>query len=111
MAADKASGNSRPTMPGNTYTIGQLAKLLGLPTSTLRYYDAQGLLTPALRDETNQYRYYTEEQVMEAMNIIQLKRLGISLQDIKLILQHKRLLDLNQNLADKMAEYQKQIEQ
>ena len=27
-----------------TYTIGQMAKKLGVSTSTLRYYDSEGLL-------------------------------------------------------------------
>lgn len=27
-----------------TYTVGEMAKLLGLPPSTLRYYDKEGLL-------------------------------------------------------------------
>lgn len=31
-----------------TYTVGEMAKLLGLPPSTLRYYDKEGL-SPLLR--------------------------------------------------------------
>ena len=26
------------------YTVGEMAKLLGIPSSTLRYYDKEGLL-------------------------------------------------------------------
>ena len=42
------------------YTIGQLARAAGLPTSTLRYYERAGLLEPTGRSEGN-YRLYGEE--------------------------------------------------
>ena len=42
------------------YTIKQLAKLSGVSTRTLRFYDEIGLLKPAFYGD-NQYRYYKEE--------------------------------------------------
>ena len=33
------------------YTVGQMAKLLGVAPSTLRYYDKQGLLPGLARSE------------------------------------------------------------
>ena len=94
----------------NYYSIGELAKLLEMPTSTLRYYDAQGLLVPEIR-KNNKYRYYSEEQILDAMNIIQLKRMGISLQNIKLILEHKKLGDVKNNLEELLEKYQKEIDE
>ena len=39
------------------YTIGQLAKTAGVPTSTVRYYERRGLLTSEARSRGN-YRLY-----------------------------------------------------
>ncbi|MDO4581766.1 MAG: MerR family transcriptional regulator [Bacillota bacterium] len=93
----------------NLYTIGNLAKILGVPVSTLRYYERMELLVPEIRGENNQYRYYTETQVLDAINIICLKRMGINLQDIKLVLKHKRLSVLKANMQKKMQECRSQI--
>jgi DNA-binding transcriptional MerR regulator len=43
------------------YTINQLAKLAGVSTRTLRFYDDIALLKPAYYGD-NQYRYYQEQQ-------------------------------------------------
>ena len=39
------------------YTIGQVAEMFGLPISTLRYYDKQGLFPNMERTDGNQYFY------------------------------------------------------
>jgi len=43
-----------------TYTIGQLARAAGVPTSTVRYYERIELLQPAGRTAGN-YRLYGED--------------------------------------------------
>ena len=42
---------------GNRQTIGELATAVGVPTSTIRYYERSGLMKPAERTESN-YRIY-----------------------------------------------------
>lgn len=44
-----------------TYTVKQLAKLSGVSSRTLRFYDEIRLLKPAYYGD-NQYRYYEEVQ-------------------------------------------------
>lgn len=44
-------------MPTKLHTISEVAKMLGLSTETIRYYESQGVIKP-LRDEKNGYRYY-----------------------------------------------------
>ena len=44
------------------YTISRLAKAVGVPTTTLRYYERVGLLEPEDRTEGN-YRLYTDESL------------------------------------------------
>lgn len=68
-----------------TYTINRLAKLSGVSTRTLRFYDEIGLLAPAFYGE-NQYRYYQEEQLLMLQQILFFRELGFPLNDIQRIL-------------------------
>lgn len=67
------------------YTINQLAKLSGVSTRTLRFYDEVDLLNPAFYGD-NQYRYYKEEQFLMLQQILFFRELGFPLNDIKKIL-------------------------
>ncbi|WP_454784623.1 MerR family transcriptional regulator [Legionella sp. WA2024007413] len=67
------------------YTIKQLAKLSGISTRTLRFYDEIGLLKPAFYGD-NQYRYYKEEQVLLLQQILFFRELEFPLNHIKKIL-------------------------
>ena len=67
------------------YTINKLAKLSGVSTRTLRFYDEIGLLAPAFYGE-NQYRYYKEEQLLMLQQILFFRELGFPLNDIQQIL-------------------------
>lgn len=67
------------------YTINQLAKLSGVSTRTLRFYDEIGLLVPAFYGE-NQYRYYKEEQLLMLQQILFFREIGFPLNDIQRIL-------------------------
>lgn len=63
------------------YTIGQVSKLCGLPASTLRYYDKEGLF-PNLQRDSGIRRF--GEQELEALRVIDcLKKSGLELRDIK----------------------------
>lgn len=64
-------------------TIGEISKLTAVPVSTLRYYDSEGIFSPALKDEKNNYRYYTGFQIPVLKIIIHLKKLGFSNDSIK----------------------------
>lgn len=94
------------------YAIGEFSKLVDIPISTLRYYDEKEILVPEIKDPSSNYRYYSEKQLFEAFYIQHLKRAGITaLNDIKLLLQRKRLQDLRASLEERMrhcrAEMQK----
>ena len=62
-------------------TIKELEKELGVPRATIRFYEKEGLLNP---DRTsNSYRKYTEQDVVILKKIIILRKIGISVSDIK----------------------------
>jgi len=69
-------------------TIGELAKRGGVRTSTLRYYEDEGLLRPAAR-VSGQRRY--DESAVEALTVIRFCRgLGFSLDEIRTLLSEPR---------------------
>lgn len=61
--------------------IGDLAKLAGVTLRTIRYYHSIGLLPPGNREDHGQH-YYTEESLIRLRKIGQLKKLGLSLDEI-----------------------------
>ena len=68
------------------YTIGQLAKLAGVTTRTLRYYDQIGLLKAA-QTSVSGYRLYGREQVDALQQILFYRTLGVGPEEIRLIMQ------------------------
>jgi len=65
------------------FTIGEIAKLFGIPEPTLRYYDKIDLFKPVAVNNVNGYRYYSAEQ-FEKLNIVEyLKYMGIPLKEMK----------------------------
>jgi len=80
--------------------IGELARLLGTTTKTLRYYEELGLLGRAKRSESA-YRLYDDEAVEAARLVIGLRHLDLGLPELEQLLQagakstrRKRLLAL-----------------
>ena len=63
------------------YTIGQVSAMFGLPVSTLRYYDMEGLF-PALGRASGIRRF--SETELEALRVIEcLKKSGMEIKDIR----------------------------
>ncbi|MDF2801375.1 MAG: transcriptional regulator, MerR family [Anaerocolumna sp.] len=67
------------------YTVLKLSRLAGVSTRTLRYYDEINLLSPC-RINSSGYRIYGAEEVNRLQQILFYRELGVSLLDIKEIL-------------------------
>jgi DNA polymerase III sliding clamp (beta) subunit (PCNA family) len=67
-------------------SIGEMARDSGLSVSALRFYDGAGLLVPAWVDPVSGYRWYGPEQLDESRLLAQLRRGGMPLADIRLVL-------------------------
>ena len=67
------------------YKIGMFAQMNHITIKALRFYEEQGLLTPAFVDNENGYRYYTMSQMAILHQITALKQAGFTLDDIKII--------------------------
>ncbi len=62
--------------------VGELAKRAGLTVRTLHHYEAIGLLTPSGRTEAG-YRLYAAADVARLGQIVGLRQLGLSLDEIR----------------------------
>ena len=63
------------------YAIGQVSEMFGLPVSTLRYYDKEGLFPEMER--VSGIRKFSERE-LEALRVIEcLKMSGLEIKDIK----------------------------
>lgn len=67
-------------------SIGEMARDSGLGVSALRFYDRVGVLVPDRVDPVSGYRWYAPEQLEEARLLARLRRAGMPLADIRLVL-------------------------
>ncbi|NJN56745.1 MAG: MerR family transcriptional regulator [Leptolyngbyaceae cyanobacterium SL_5_9] len=62
--------------------VGDLAKQTGVSVRTLHYYDEIGLLSPSQRTEAG-YRLYGEADIICLQQIVSLRQIGFSLEEIR----------------------------
>ncbi|SRR5579884_1242502 len=68
--------------PCRFYYISEFAQKASVSIRTLRYYDKEGLLSPSRYTETG-YRLYSDDDLLTLQQILALKFLGFSLEEIK----------------------------
>jgi excisionase family DNA binding protein len=68
------------------YTTGEAAKLLGVPPSTIRYYDKEGLL-PFVKRSQGGMRMFSEEDLPGLRLVSCLKKAGLSIALIREFMQ------------------------
>lgn len=97
------------------YKIGDFSNMSKTTIKTLRYYEKEGLLKPAYIDLNTSYRYYESSQLVELSKIINLRQVGLSIKDIKRILDGcdmveiltKRKKEIEENLSNYNIELSK----
>jgi len=88
-------------------TIKQLEQQLEIPRATIRFYEKENLISPIRKD--NSYREYSEEDVAIVKKIIILRKIGLSISDIKKVLEGDCSL---QSLLEKnISELENQIKE
>ncbi len=66
----------------SVFKVGDLAKQTGVSVRTLHYYDEIGLLSPSHRTEAG-YRVYGEDDIIRLQQIVSLRQIGFSLEQIR----------------------------
>lgn len=69
-------------IPQGYMTVGEAAKKMGVTVRTLQYYDKEGLFSPSAESEGGR-RLYTDKDLITLHQILSLKSLGFSLEDIR----------------------------
>jgi len=82
--------------------ISKAAKLSGLSSKTIRFYEEKGVIAPARR-AANGYRTYSEQQLEQLRFIKRSRDLGFSLE------QSRELLELLQNPHRRSAEVKARV--
>ncbi len=80
--------------------IGEFSKIGQVSIKTLRYYDQVGLLKPAHIDRFTGYRYYTLSQLMRLNQILALKDLDFTLDQISELIKAKLSKAAMQNMLE-----------
>lgn len=68
------------------YSIGEVAKIMGVSVQTLRYYSSIDLVNPTYINPTTGYRYYSFEQLHFIDRIKYLQKFGLNLDEIKAVI-------------------------
>ncbi len=88
-------------MDSHFYHTSEFALKASVSVRTLRYYDKAGLLSPSAYTESG-YRLYTDTDLLRLQQILALKFLGFSLQEIQHFLHTEPML-LQETLAQQKA--------
>lgn len=98
-------------IPQGFMTVGEVAKKMGITVRTLQYYDKEGLLSPTAESEGGR-RLYTDKDLVTLHQIISLKSLGFSLDDIKQrLISLETPADVAKALTEQADDIRKKIEQ
>ena len=89
---------------GTNFSIGEMSKLQNVSVQTLRYYDKIGLLKPSYIDEKSRYRYYSAKHFVTLNSIKQCKAMGLSLDEIKELIENYTSFDSILNIISKQKE-------
>ncbi|GAB2885341.1 MerR family transcriptional regulator [Streptomyces mayteni] len=88
--------------PSDAMSVSELAAALGVRPSTLRHWDAEGLVVPD-RDPARGTRRYTPSQVRDARIVHQLRRAGYRIQPLRALVPELRDARRSADLAAALA--------
>lgn len=91
------------------YRISEVAKLFNISRRTLLYYDEINLFKPHYIDSDTAYRYYSESQIYNLRFILDLKKSGLSLSEIKEYTDSEKLEDIQSFLNEKIKQMEDKI--
>ena len=85
------------------YSIGEISKITNTNITALRYYDKVNLLKPEIINEETGYRYYSANQITIINKIRYYRKLGFSLDEIRLLLTNNQI-EIEQMLIKRQKE-------
>jgi len=98
-------------MNNNRLKIGEFSRLCRVTVRTLRHYEEIGLLVPEIIDRSTGYRYYAIEQFQKMQNILVLKGLGYSLEEIIDLWDNDNHVPTMESLEEKISVCESELQQ
>lgn len=92
------------------YTVGQMAKSMGVSAQTLRHYEEMGLVE-AQRNEQNQYREFSMRDNKILMQTTLYRSMGFSLKEIRALFKEYQEEEVQRAFNRRIDEVDKQIEE
>lgn len=92
------------------FTAGELAKIAGVSSRTIRFYDEKGILKPCGYSE-GEYRLYDEEAILRLQQILMFKYVGFSLEEISRLMDPNEKIDVGSMLDKQMGLMSRKREQ
>ena len=75
-------------------TIREVTEITGITVNALRYYDSKGLLHPTVRNSEGRKEWlYDDEAVRRAKRILLLRRIGIPVESIAIVIDKAEKMD------------------
>lgn len=93
------------------FSIGEISKYQHIPKQTLIYYDKIGLFSPAYVDPENGYRYYSAAQLDDLDTILIMKKIGLSLKEIKEHMMHHTAKETVKIFREQITKIENEIEE
>ena len=87
--------------------INEVEKILDVSKATIRFYEKEGLLRPTRN--TNSYRDYSDTDIQLLKKIIVLRKIGVPVENIKLVLHDE--LPLREVISQNMDSLHQQMEE
>lgn len=84
---------------GENMFINEVEHIIGLSKKSIRYYEENGLLAPK-RDQSNDYRIYSEDDIQKLKTIKFLRELDVSIKELKQL--HNGTLTLQECMKDRI---------
>ena len=94
------------------YKIGDVARILGISTDLLRYYEKKGVVTPQ-KDKNNDYRYYDAWDINFLIDCLWYKRFGFGIPQVAYMVTdcyHGDLVSLLDEKGDELEAHIRQQE-
>ena len=105
-------------MKDKYYSIGRVSEICNIPIKTLRYYDKINVMVPSIRQENNNYRYYSHDQMVRLFIIKRLRYMGFSLEEVRNILKEDNIQKIElivtkkqNSIKDEIIELNKKYEE
>ena len=89
-------------------TVGEMARITGVPARTIRYYNQIGLFTPSGVWE-NGYKYFSVEKIEELRMINYLRHTGLSIEEVRSLFSNPGIDEYRQQLQRHLGTISSQL--